>query len=314
MKIVALSGGVGGAKLVDGLASALAPEELTVIVNTGDDFDHLGLRICPDLDTVVYTLAGLADPETGWGRAGETWHFLHALAQLGGPSWFRLGDRDLALHVERTRRMSAGEPLSRVTLALARALGVRVRILPMSDDPTPTLVLTDEGNLPFQEYFVARGWQPRVRGFVYDGADRARPAPGVLDALRAAEAVIFGPSNPWVSLDPILAVPGIRDALAGKRTLAVTPIVAGAALKGPAAKMFSELGVPPSAAAVAEHYQALLSDFVLDRSDAALQASIEGYGMRCRLADTVMATEHDRRRLAREVLAMLEPSPERGAA
>ncbi|MGH2606394.1 MAG: 2-phospho-L-lactate transferase, partial [Anaerolineales bacterium] len=254
MKIVILSGGVGGAKLVDGLAAVLAPEELTVIVNTGDDFDHLGLRICPDLDTVVYTLAGLADPETGWGRADESWNFLQSLAQLGGPSWFRLGDRDLALHIERTRRLDAGEPLSRVMEGLARALGVRIKVLPMSDDPTPTIVITDEGRLPFQEYFVARGWQPKVLGFSFDGIEAAQPAPGVLEALRTADAVVFGPSNPWVSVDPILAVPGIRHALEGKRVLAVSPIVGGRALKGPAAKMFAELGIPPSAVAVAGHY------------------------------------------------------------
>lgn len=312
MKIVILSGGVGGAKLVDGLAAVLAPEELTVIVNTGDDFEHLGLRICPDLDTVVYTLAGLADPDTGWGRADESWNFLHSLAQLGGPSWFRLGDRDLALHVERTRRLDAGEPLSRVMEGLARALGVRFKVLPMSDDPTPTVVITDEGRLPFQEYFVARGWQPKVLGFSFDGIEAAQPAPGVLEALRAADAVVFGPSNPWVSVDPILAVPGIRHALEGKRVLAVSPIVGGLALKGPAAKMFAELGIPPSAVAVAGHYRPLVAEFVLDRSDSHLRGAVEDLAIRCRLADTVMATAEDRRRLARQLLALLKEPLEEG--
>lgn len=306
MNLVILSGGVGGAKLVDGLAAVLAPEQLTVVVNTGDDFDHLGLRICPDLDTVLYTLAGLADPETGWGRGDESWNFLQTLTQLGGPSWFRLGDHDLALHVERTRRLDSGEPLSRVMQGLARALGVRVKILPMSDDATPTMVTTDEGSLPFQEYFVARAWQPKVLGFTFAGIERARPAPGVLEALHTADAVVFGPSNPWVSVDPILAVPGIRDALAGRRVLAVSPIVAGLALKGPAAKMFIELGIPPSAVAVAEHYRRSVTDFVLDRSDSELQGAVQDLGMRCWLADSVMATAEDRLRLARRVVALLK--------
>lgn len=314
MKIVLLSGGVGGAKFADGLARAMAPEDLTIIVNTGDDFDHLGLRICPDLDTVVYTLAGLAHPENGWGRADESWDFYETLTALGGPAWFRLGDRDVALHVERTRRLRGGETLSGVTRDLAGRMGVRAAILPMSDHPTPTIVLTQEGPLPFQEYFVARSWQPRVTGFRFEGMEVATPAPGVLRAVEEAEAILFGPSNPWVSLDPIFAVPGIRLALAGKRVIAVSPIVGGEALKGPAAKMFRELGIAPSAAAVAGHYRGTLTDFILDRLDGDLEEEIRDLGMRVWIADTVMRSPEDRSRLAREVLDSLrqrapEPRP-----
>ncbi|MEX0787455.1 MAG: 2-phospho-L-lactate transferase [Anaerolineales bacterium] len=314
MRIVVLSGGVGGAKFADGLARAMPAEDLTVIVNTGDDFEHLGLRISPDLDTVVYTLAGLANPETGWGRADESWSFFETLGTLGGPTWFRVGDRDLALHIERTRRLRAGEPLSRVTRDLARRMGVGTAVLPMSEDPTPTIVLTEEGPLPFQEYFVARGWEPRVKGFRFEGMDRARPAPGVLQAIDYAQAVLLGPSNPWVSLDPILAVPGIREAMVGKRVAAVSPIVGGRALKGPAAKMFAELGVPPSAAAIARHFRGTLTDFVLDDVDRESEEEIHGLGMKVWIADTVMRSVEARTRLAGEVLGFLgQPVPERGA-
>lgn len=305
MRIVVLSGGVGGAKFADGLARALPAEDLTIIVNTGDDFEHLGLRISPDLDTVVYTLAGLAHPETGWGRADESWSFIETLGALGGPTWFRVGDRDLALHIERTRRLRAGEPLSGVTRDLARRMGVEATVLPMSDDPTPTFVLTEEGPLPFQEYFVARGWQPRVKGFRFEGMDRARPAPGVLQAIDQAQAVLLGPSNPWVSLDPILTVPGIREAMIGKRVAAVSPIVGGKALKGPAAKIFTELGVPPSAAAVASHYRGTLTDFVLDAVDRESESEIRGFGMKVWIADSIMRSVEDRTRLAGEVLSFL---------
>jgi LPPG:FO 2-phospho-L-lactate transferase len=216
-----------------------------------------------------------------------------------------VGDRDLAFHIERTRRLRAGEPLSGATRDLAHRLGVEVAVLPMSDDPTPTWVLTEEGRLPFQEYFVARGWQPKVKGFRFEGMDRARPAPGVLQAIDQAQAVLLGPSNPWVSLDPILAVPGIREALIGKRVAAVSPIVGGKALKGPAAKMFAELGVPPSAAAVAGHYRGTLTDFVLDGVDRESENEIRGLGMKVWIADTIMHSVEDRTRLAGEVLRFL---------
>lgn len=299
MKVVALAGGVGGAKLADGLAQTLSPEDLTVIVNTGDDFDHYGLRICPDLDTVCYTLAGLANPETGWGREGETWNTLENLNRLGGPGWFRLGDRDLATHLERTRRLAAGETLSQVTAAFCAAWGVGPRVLPATDDDVPTIVRTDEGELPFQEYFVARRCEPRVSGFHFRGAAQAAPAPGVLEALAATDAIILCPSNPWVSIDPILNIPGVWDAMAGRAVVAVSPIVGGQALKGPAAKMYTELGTEPSAFAVAKHYRGLLTGFVLDTIDAGLVSLLD---MPALVTDTIMKNRGDRLRLAQEVL------------
>jgi LPPG:FO 2-phospho-L-lactate transferase len=305
MKVVALAGGVGGAKLVDGLAALLPPKDLTVVVNTGDDFDHLGLRICPDLDTVTYTLAGLANPETGWGRADESWAFLETLGKLGGPTWFQIGDRDLALDVERTRRLSHGEPLSQVTQDLCRSLGVAVRLLPMSDDPVPTVVDCSAGRLAFQDYFVRQACQPQVRRFEFSGAAQARPAPGVLEELAAASAVVFCPSNPWVSLDPILSIPGLCPAVLRRPVLAVSPIVGGRALKGPAAKMFAELGIKPSALAVAEHYQGVIHGLVIDEQDASQAAAIEALGITAHISQTVMKTREDRKALAATVLVIL---------
>ncbi len=267
MRVVALAGGVGGAKLADGLAQILPPDSLTLIVNTGDDFEHLGLHISPDLDTICYTLAGLASRTTGWGRADESWHFLEALDALGGPTWFRLGDRDLALHHERTRRLASGEPLSGVTRALAATMGVSSAVLPMTDDRVRTLVLTAEGEIPFQTYFVAMGCEPAVRGFRFSGAESARPAPGVLEALAGADVIVLCPSNPWVSLDPILALPGVRDNVRAGVTVAVSPIVGGQALKGPAAKMFREMGIEPSAQAVATHLKGLIRGLVMDAEE-----------------------------------------------
>lgn len=304
--VVALAGGVGGAKLVAGLASVLPAERLTVLVNTGDDFEHLGLTICPDLDTVTYTLAGLANPKTGWGREDETWNFLETLSALEGPTWFQLGDRDLALHVERTRRLREGQTLSEVTRHICRALGVSVRVIPMSDIPVRTVVLSEEGDLPFQVYFVARRCEPRVVGFRFEGVERAHPAPGVLEAIRAAGLVVFCPSNPWVSLDPILAVAGIRQAVDRRPSIGVSPIVGGRALKGPAAKMYAELGIRPSAVAVARHYQLLLDGFVLDSQDAASANEVADLGVRPFVTDTVMVTQEDRRQLAAETLAFAE--------
>lgn len=300
MNIVALAGGVGGAKLAHGLAQVLPPEQLAVVVNTGDDFEHLGLYIAPDLDTVMYTLAGLANPETGWGQRDETWSFLDALARLGAPTWFRLGDRDLATHVERTRLLRAGGTLTKITQALSQALGVGPAVLPMSDQPAPTLVDTDEGVLPFQEYFVHRRCEPRVRA-VRLGA--AAPAPAALAALEAAAAVVICPSNPFLSVDPILGLPGVRERLAGKPVVAVSPIVGGQALKGPAAKMLAELGLEVSATSVAAHYQGLAAGFVLDEVDAALRPAIEALGLRVLVTDTVMRSAADRARLAAETLA-----------
>jgi len=302
MSVVALAGGVGGAKLADGLAQVLPPERLTVVVNTGDDFEHLGLHISPDLDTVCYTLAGLGNRATGWGRADESWHFLETMEALGGPAWFHLGDRDLALHHERTRRLALGETLSSVTRQLSVRMGIRPMVLPMSDDRVRTFVQTDTGELPFQTYFVEQACEPVVRGFRFDGIDTARPAPGVLEALAAANAVILCPSNPWVSLDPILGVPGIRQALAGKTVVGVSPIIRGQALKGPAAKMARELGIEPSAAAIADHFRGLLTGLVIDTQDAAEAGQVQNAGARVQMTNTVMKTPADRRRLAEDVL------------
>ncbi len=302
MKVVALAGGVGGAKLAHGLAQILPPEDLTVVVNTGDDFEHLGLHISPDLDTVLYTLAGLANPETGWGLRDESWNFLDALGRLGGETWFRLGDRDLATHVERSHRLWAGESLTEVTAALCAALGVRVRVLPMTDDIFRTMVQTEEGELEFQEYFVHRRCEPRVTGFHFDGLGSAFPTEQVLTALDAADVIIFCPSNPFVSLDPILSLPGVRERVGRKRAVAVSPIVGGQAIKGPAAKMFAELGMEVTAASVAAHYAGLLRGFVLDEVDAELKPSIESDTLQVLVTNTVMRSDADRARLAREVL------------
>ena len=302
MKIVALAGGVGGAKLVDGLAGVLPPADLSVIVNTGDDFEHLGLTICPDLDTVTYTLAGLANPDTGWGRRDESWALLETLRTLGGPTWFQVGDRDLALHLERTRRLQAGEPLSVVTRILCERLGIAIQVLPMTDQPVRTRVQTDEGELGFQHYFVERACEPAVRGFRFEGADQATPAPGVLEVLRAADVIVFCPSNPWVSLDPILSIPGIRAALEAQPSIGVSPIVSGKAIRGPAAKMFSELGIEPTALAVAEHFRDLLGALVIDLSDAPLAEPIARLGIQPFVAQTVMLDRSARIALARTVL------------
>lgn len=306
LKVVALAGGVGGARLADGLAMVLPADDLTVVVNTGDDFEHLGLAISPDLDTVVYTLAGVANPDTGWGRAGESWHFLESLAALGGPTWFRLGDKDLALHIERTRRLHTGESLSQVTEALRQALGVRVRVLPMTDDPVHTIVQTEAGDLPFQEYFVARQCEPVVQGFCFRGVQDAQPAPGVVEALDAADVVVLCPSNPFVSLDPILAVPGLRAAVAARPVVGVSPIVGGRALKGPAAKIFGELGIEPSARAVADHYAGLLNGFIIDQEDRGQQPAILAGGVTVKVTDAIMRGRAGRRRLAAEVVALAE--------
>lgn len=293
---------MGGAKLVHGLAQILPSTALTVIVNTGDDFEHFGLTICPDLDTVCYTLAGLANPETGWGRREETWKALENVRRLGGPDWFRLGDQDLGTHLERTRRLRNGERLTQITLDFCRVWGIESRILPMSDDPVRTIVYTAEyGELPFQEYFVRYACKPRVRGFRFEGAAAARPVPEALEALAQAQALILCPSNPWVSIDPILSVyaPHLP---AGLPVIAVSPIIGGQAVKGPAAKMFAELGISPSALAVAEHYRSILTHFVLDEADAPLQEAIAAMGIHVLVTQTLMRSESDRRRLAEDVL------------
>jgi len=302
LRVAALAGGVGGARLADGLAQSLLPENLTVIVNTGDDFEHLGLYICPDLDTVCYNLAGLSNPATGWGRAAETWRALESLAALGGPTWFRLGDADLGLHLERTRRLRSGQPLSAVTRHFCRAMGIGTNVVPVTDDVMPTWVYTTEGKLPFQEYFVRRQCQPQVTGFHFEGAETAQPAPGVLEALVSAVLVVVCPSNPWVSIDPILAVPGLHSALQAKTCVAVSPIIGGQTVKGPAAKMFDELGIVPSALSVARHYQDWVDGMVIDAIDSALTDQIVELGMQVLVTDTIMKTAFDRARLAKEVI------------
>ncbi len=309
MKVVALAGGVGGAKLADGLAQTVPPEDLTIIVNTGDDFTFLGLYISPDLDTVCYTLAGIANPATGWGQANETWLALESLGQLGGPTWFRVGDRDLGVHLERTRRLNAGQPLSKITHDFCHAWGIAPCVLPMSDDPVPTWVNTLEGELPFQEYFVQRQCHPHVTGFRFEGADRARPAPGIVEALQHADQIILCPSNPWVSIDPILAITDVRDTINTRRldkkcvVTAVSPIIGGEAIKGPAAKMYLELGIEPSALSVARHYRQLLTGFVLDNVDTSHTQEIHSMDVQTLLTDTIMGLPGDRRRLAEEVIA-----------
>jgi LPPG:FO 2-phospho-L-lactate transferase len=304
-RIVALAGGVGGAKLAHGLAQILPPEDLTIIVNTGDDFEHYGLYICPDLDTVCYTLAGLANPETGWGRVNETWNVIQNASKLGGPGWFNLGDRDLGTHLERTRRLKEGQCLSEITHDFCKAWGVKQSVLPMSDQVVRTMVETDEGELAFQEYFVHRRCEPRVKGFRFDGADQAEPALGAREALQSADVIVLCPSNPWVSIDPILRVfspllsgegPGVRS------VLAISPIIGGETVKGPAAKMYRELGIEPSALAVANHYRGLATHFVLDQVDSQLQGAIMGLNMQTLVTNTLMKSHDDRKQLAHEVL------------
>ncbi len=297
-RIVALAGGVGGAKLAHGLAQVLSPQELTIIVNTGDDFEHLGLTICPDLDTVCYTLANLANSETGWGRKDETWNMISNLEKLGGPSWFRLGDQDFATHIERTRRLKNGETLTQITKDFCEAWGIEHSILPMSDSPVRTMVDTDEGELTFQEYFVHRRCEPRVKGFRFDSVDEAEASLPVKEAIESADAVIICPSNPWVSIDPILKVIKKIE----KPVVAVSPIIGGKAIKGPAAKMFTELGIEPSALAVAKHYRNILDGFVLDTVDSNLEDEIKKLNMKTLTTNTLMKDLADRTRLAKDVL------------
>ena len=305
MKIVALAGGVGGAKLAHGLAQLLKPEELTIIVNTGDDFEHYGLYICPDLDTVCYTLAGIANPETGWGRVDETWNVMENISKLGGLDWFRLGDQDLGTHLERTRRLKEGASLTEITKDFCRAWGIEHTILPMSDQPVRTIVDTDEGKLAFQEYFVHRRCEPRVKGFGFEGADKAEPAPGAREAIRSADAIVICPSNPWVSVDPILKI--IHPLLSGERlrSVAVSPIIGGETIKGPAAKMYREMGIEPSALAVANHYRGLVTHFIMDTIDMQLIESVRGLNMQTHVTNTVMKSHEDRKRLAKNTLSFI---------
>ena len=307
--LMALAGGVGGAKLAAGLERALG-EGLSVVVNTGDDFEHLGLAISPDLDTVMYTIAGLNNAVTGWGLAGETWEFMAMLERLGGESWFRLGDRDLAVHVERTRRLNAGESLSLVTAALCARLDIRCRIVPMSDDPVRTVVLTDSGELPFQDYFVRLECEPSVRGLRFEGVSSAAMSEQFASAFDAPSlaGIVICPSNPYLSIQPILALKDVEARLRKRRVpaVAVSPIVGGQALKGPAAKIMVELGLEASALEVARHYRGLIDGFVLDQTDAGLADAVASLGIRPRVTDTIMRDTGGATALAQRALAFLE--------
>ena len=310
IKVLALSGGVGGAKLSLGLYKSLGEGELAVLVNTGDDFTHLGLRICPDLDTVLYTLAGVVNTEQGWGRANETFGFMDEVRRQGGPDWFLLGDRDLALHVDRTLRLAAGERLTTIMSAVASRFGVTARLLPMSDSPIATLLDTDAGSLEFQHYFVRLRAMPRVARVHYAGAAQARPIDELLTMLRspALEAIVICPSNPYLSIDPILAVPGVRVALraAGVPIIAVSPLIGGRAVKGPTAKIMQELGVEVSSLAIARHYAGLIDGLVLDERDAdpATREALRAAGIACAVTNTLMGSLEDRRRVAAVALEL----------
>ncbi len=305
-RVLALSGGVGGAKLALGLSRVLPPDDLVIVANTGDDFEHLGLHVAPDIDSLVYALAGLNDTARGWGRADESWNFLAALRDLGGPDWFRLGDRDLAMHVARTERLRGGESLSAITASLARLLGIAHAIVPMCDRPVRTMVLTAAGELPFQRYFVAEHCAPRVLGFRFDGAAAARPSAAFAAALASPrlDCVVLCPSNPFISIDPILAIPGVRAALAALTApiVAVSPIVGGRAVKGPAGKMLEELGHEISALGVARYYADLLDGFVLDAQDAPDLPAVRALGLAAGIERTIMHSVEDKIALAAAVL------------
>jgi LPPG:FO 2-phospho-L-lactate transferase len=306
MSVLALAGGVGGAKLAEGLAAILPPGELTVAVNVGDDFEHLGLRISPDIDTVTYTLAGLNNREQGWGLEGETWNFITALERLGGDTWFRLGDQDIATHLERTRRLKT-ESLSAVTADFAARLGVRQKIVPVSDDPVRTMIATDQGLLPFQDYFVRLRCAPRVERLEFPGIENMRPSAGFTAALTAPNltAIVICPSNPFLSILPILSLPSVRAALEHRKVplIAVSPIVGGEAVKGPAAKIMDELGIAVSSIGVAGFYGTLLDGLMIDKVDAGLASKIDGPAVL--VGDTMMRNSDDRRRVATDVLAFV---------
>jgi len=312
--IVVLTGGTGGAKFVAGLAATLPAHELTVIVNTGDDLTGWGLHVSPDLDSITYALAGILSRERGWGVEGDTFHCLEAMRRMGAPAWFQLGDRDLATHLRRTGLLSEGRTLSEATSEIASRLGVETRILPVSDDRVETRVLTADGELSFQEYFVRERYHVAVRGVRFEGAERANAAPGVLDEIDRAEAVVIAPSNPITSIGPILAVPGIRDAL--KKTAApvaaISPIIGGAAVTGPAGELMKTRGLPVSIAGIARCYADFLDLMVADERDGACGTRVEGIAVR--YARTLMNSEADKKALARSVLGFLRERPAEAAA
>jgi LPPG:FO 2-phospho-L-lactate transferase len=303
MSIVAISGGVGGAKLALGLYRVLPKYALTIIVNTGDDFDHFGLRICPDIDTMLYTLAGLEHQEQGWGRRDETWSLMKTLESLDEETWFKLGDSDMALHIVRTDRLRRGDALSRITHELSARLEITATIVPMTDDRVETRIRTDEGDLAFQDYFVRRRCAPLVSEIRFEGSADAVPCPGIAEILRAPslEAIVFCPSNPYLSIDPLLSVSGLREALTERQVpaVAVCPLIGGNAVKGPTAKLMRELGLTPSPATIAEHYRGIIDALVIDTSDAAFAADID---MPVYKTDILMRDLKDRMRLAEFVL------------
>jgi LPPG:FO 2-phospho-L-lactate transferase len=308
MNFLVFAGGVGGAKLSEGMARSVGPELLTIVVNTADDFEFYDLHVSPDLDTVMYTLAGINNAETGWGLQSDTFQNFDMLKAYGTAPWFHVGDRDLATHLLRTQMLNEGATLADVTSELATRLGVQPRILPMTNDRVHTIVDTDEGLYAFQEYFVKLRWQPEVRSLIYEGAEEAEAAPEVLRAIETADTIVIAPSNLYLSIDPILAVPGIKDALlnASAPIIAVTPIVGGEAVKGPAAKLMRELGTESSAVAVAQHYAEFLNGFVLDERDAELQPQIAAMGMGVLVTDTIMKDADERARLACEVVTFAD--------
>lgn len=299
--IVVLTGGVGGAKLVLGLIHAVDPASVTAIVNTGDDFHHMGLRISPDIDTLLYTLSGKANAAQGWGREGESWAFLSALKELGGEDWFMLGDMDMAVHVLRTALLAKGETLSAITAQFAKAWDIRANILPMSDDPVATMIDSDEGVLEFQRYFVERRCVPAVRAVRFEGAETARPADGVVEAILAADTVLIAPSNPWLSVDPLLAIAGIQDALIQCKApvVAVSPLIGGHAVKGPTAKLMVELGLAVDNDSIARHYRAILDGLLIDSGDRCDVA-----GLAVAQTNTLMQTLEDKLRVVEAALAL----------
>ncbi len=306
--VLAIAGGVGGAKLALGLTRVLSPDQLTIVVNTGDDELFHGLHVSPDLDTVMYTLAGLSNPDTGWGLAGESFRTLAALQRLGADAWFRLGDVDFATHIRRTDLLHSGRSLSDVTNQLASALGIRHRLVPMSDDRLRTIAETPDGPLAFQEYFVHRRCEPTITGVRFDGEGAAKPSPGFASALTSASTIVYCPSNPLVSVGPVLALTGVRQTIAsfGGPRIAVSPIVGGQALKGPAAKMMAELGEEVSCVGVAKRYAGLCDALVIDTVDAAHAPAVEALGMRAIVTNTVMQTDEDKVALARQMIAVIE--------
>jgi LPPG:FO 2-phospho-L-lactate transferase len=304
VKVVALAGGFGGARFVRALVSTLTPEDVTAIVNVGDDIEMFGVHISPDIDSVVYTLGGIFDEDRGWGRADETWNALETIAELGDEPWFRIGDRDLGLHLVRTELLRGGQPLSSVTARIARALGIAARVVPATDDRLRTRIATAEGELDFQEWFVARGHRDEVLGVRYDGAKQARPAPGVLEALAQADAILIAPSNPFVSIGPIVAVSAVQEAIAARRVpcIAVSPLIGGRTVKGPADRMLANLAGGTSPKHVASCYEGLIDALVVDEADA---DKLEALPVRAIVTQTLMTDDASRRRVAEAALGLV---------